>query len=156
VNLNFGYNLGDEVRRRFFLPLWNSYAFWVTYARLDCFDPRAPRVRIADRSPLDRWVLARLNETVRQTGERLADFDAQGATRVAETLVDDLSNWYIRRSRPRFWRSTDDADKASAYATLYEVLVTLVQALAPIIPYVTEEIYQNLVRRVDPAAPVSV
>jgi isoleucyl-tRNA synthetase len=157
TNLNFGYGLGDEVRRRFILPLWNSYSFWVTYARLDGFDPRAARVPVAERAPLDRWILARLNETIRQTGERMADFDAQGATRAAETfVVDDLSNWYIRRSRPRFWRSSDDADKASAHATLYETLVTLAKALAPIIPFITEEIYQNLVRSADPAAPSSV
>jgi isoleucyl-tRNA synthetase len=156
-NLNFGYTLGDDVRRRFILPLWNSYSFWVTYARLDGFDPRAPRVPVAERSALDRWVLARLNETVGQMRERLADFDAQAATRAAEAfVVDDLSNWYIRRSRPRFWRSSDDADKASAHATLYETLVTLTKALAPLIPFLTEEMYQNLVRRVDPAAPESV
>ncbi|HEY8599880.1 MAG TPA: isoleucine--tRNA ligase [Thermomicrobiales bacterium] len=157
TNLNFGYSLGDEVRRRFILPLWNSYSFWVTYARLDGFDPTAPRVPVAERAPLDRWILARLNETIRQTAERMADFDAQGATRAAETfVVDDLSNWYIRRSRPRFWRSSDDADKASAHATLYETLVALAQALAPIVPFLTEEIYQNLVRANDPTAPESV
>ena len=157
TNLNFGYGLGDEVRRRFILPLWNSYSFWVTYARLDGFDPRAPRVPVAERAPLDRWILARLNETIRQTRERLLDYDAQGATRAAETFVtDDLSNWYIRRSRPRFWRSSDDADKAAAHATLYETLATLATLLAPIIPFLTEEMYQNLVRSFDESAPESV
>ncbi|MGN6672089.1 MAG: isoleucine--tRNA ligase, partial [Thermomicrobiales bacterium] len=157
VNLNFGYNLGDEVRRRFILPLWNSYSFWITYARLDGFDPRAPRVPVADRSPLDRWILAGLNELVQQCRERYEDFDAQGVTKAAEAfVVDDLSNWYIRRSRPRFWRSTDDADKAAAHATLYEVLVTLTKALAPIMPFLTAEMYQNLVRGVDASAPASV
>ncbi|MFN8541533.1 MAG: class I tRNA ligase family protein [Thermomicrobiales bacterium] len=157
TNLNFGYNLGDEVRRRFILPLWNSYSFWVTYARLDGWDPRAPRVPVAERAPLDRWVLAKLNELVAGLRDRLGDYDAQGATRLAEAfVVDDLSNWYIRRSRPRFWRTTDDADKAGAHATLYEVLTTLATLLAPIIPYLTDEMYQNLVRSVYPDAPESV
>lgn len=157
VNLNFGYNLGDEVRRRFILPLWNSYSFWVTYARLDGWDPRAPRVPVAERAPLDRWVLAKLNELVAGLRDRLGDYDAQGATKLAEAfVVDDLSNWYIRRSRPRFWRTTDDADKAGAHATLYEVLTTLATLLAPIIPYLTDEMYQNLVRTAYPDAPESV
>ncbi len=157
TNLNFGYGLGDEVRRRFILPLWNSYSFWVTYARLDGFDPRTERVPVAARSALDRWILARLNETVGQMRERLTDFDAQGATRAAESFVtDDLSNWYIRRSRPRFWRSDDGADKASAHATLYETLVTLAQALAPLVPFLAEAIYGNLVRGIVPDAPESV
>jgi isoleucyl-tRNA synthetase len=157
ANLNFGYNIGDEVRRRFILPLWNSYSFWVTYARLDGWDPRAPRVPVAERAPLDRWVLAKLNELVKGLRDRLSDYDAQGATKLAEAfVVDDLSNWYIRRSRPRFWRTTDDADKAGAHATLYEVLVTLSQLLAPIIPYLTDEMHQNLVRAAYPDAPESV
>ncbi|MDP9372509.1 MAG: isoleucine--tRNA ligase [Chloroflexota bacterium] len=147
VNLNFGYGLGDEVRRRFILPLWNSYSFWVTYARIDGFDPRESRPPVAERAPLDRWILARLNETTCLMRERLDDYDAQGATRAAEAFVtDDLSNWYIRRSRARFWGGEDTADKRGAHATLYETLVTLAKLLAPIIPFVTEEIYQNLVR----------
>ncbi|HET8628610.1 MAG TPA: isoleucine--tRNA ligase [Thermomicrobiales bacterium] len=150
VNLNFGYNLGDEVRRRFILPLWNSHSFWTTYARLDGFDPRAHHVPVAERAPLDRWVLARLNETVRVMRDRLDDYDAQGATKAAESfVVDDLSNWYIRRSRPRFWRSSKegrDPDKTAAQSTLYEVLLTLAKALAPLIPFVTEEMYLNLAR----------
>jgi isoleucyl-tRNA synthetase len=157
TNLNFGYGLGDEVRRRFILPLWNSYSFWVTYARLDGWDPRAPRVPVGERAPLDRWVLARLNELTRGLRDRLEDYDAQGATKLAEAfVVDDLSNWYIRRSRPRFWRTTDDLDKAAAHATLYEVLTTLAKLLAPIIPYLTDELYQNLVRAAYPDAPESV
>jgi isoleucyl-tRNA synthetase len=157
TNLNFGYGLGDEVRRRFILPLWNSYSFWVTYARLDGWDPRAPRVPVGERAPLDRWVLARLNELTHGLRDRLEDYDAQGATKLAEAfVVDDLSNWYIRRSRPRFWRTTDDLDKAAAHATLYEVLTTLAKLLAPIIPYLTDELYQNLVRAAYPDAPESV
>lgn len=160
VNLSFGYNLGDEVRRRFILPLWNCYSFWVTYARLDRFDPRVGYIAPAERSTLDRWILARLNVTVRGLRERLADFDAQGATRVAEAFViDDLSNWYIRRSRPRFWRANrdgSDRDKTSAQFTLYESLVTIAKLLAPMLPFLAEELYRNLVLPVEPSAPESV
>jgi isoleucyl-tRNA synthetase len=115
---------------------------------------------VAERAPLDRWVLARLNETVRVMRDRLDDYDAQGTTRAAESfVVDDLSNWYIRRSRPRFWRSSKegrDPDKTAAQSTLYEALLTLARALAPLIPFVTEEMYLNLARGAGDDAPASV
>lgn len=155
-NLLFGYKLADEVRRRFILPLWNVYAFFTTYANL-APEWKAPSWQEAGRhlpdgaQPLDRWILARLNETVERVTERLDDFDAFGATQALERLVDDLSDWYVRRSRRRFW----DGEPA-ALDTLYGVLVTLSRTLAPFIPFLTEDMYQNLVRSVDPDAPVSV
>ncbi len=225
-SINFGYGPADEVRRGMFLTLWNTYAFFVTYAELDGWRPpssmisgagfqpagaagggasgaspasaraesprheeRSPRHDVAqppsvvsapgdaqastendgslpdtpraesprheDRSPrsedtlarteLDRWVLSELHQLVRGVTDRLQDFDAQSATKLVEAFVDDLSNWYVRRSRRRFWKSESDSDKLAAYATLYECLVTLTKLLAPFTPFLAEEMYQNLV-----------
>ncbi|HQZ91255.1 MAG TPA: isoleucine--tRNA ligase [Thermomicrobiales bacterium] len=159
VNLNFGYHIGDEVRRRFILPLWNSYAFFANYAALDGFDPTDPAnaVPLEERTLLDRWILSRLQGVVDDVRACLDDFDAQGATRALERfVVDELSNWYIRRNRRRFWKTEADRDKAAAYQTLREALVTLTMLLAPFLPFTSEEMYDNLVRSVDPEATVSV
>ncbi|MBI3975042.1 MAG: isoleucine--tRNA ligase, partial [Armatimonadetes bacterium] len=156
LNVNFGYGAADEVRRRFLIPLWNVYSFFVTYANLERADIGA---MVRDAPPLrllDRWILSRLHRTVATMRGRLDDFDPAGAARPVEQFIDDLSNWYVRRSRRRFWKSEDDADKRAAYATLYQVLATLSRALAPLLPFVTETIYQNLVRSVDAGAPASV
>ncbi|HEX6383163.1 MAG TPA: DUF5915 domain-containing protein, partial [Anaerolineae bacterium] len=164
-NLLFGYNKGDETRRRFLIPLWNVYAFFVTYATLDEWRPDASeRVgewasdsqtgRLAN-SQLDSWIVERLNETALLMRAALDKYDAERATAAAEAFLDDLSNWYVRRSRRRFWKSEADEDKAAAYATLYHVLVQFVKLLAPFIPFTTEAMYQNLVRNVNPHAPVS-
>ena len=156
-NLNFGWRLLDEVRRTFLLPLWNSYAFFANYARLDGFDPRQHDVPLAERTLLDRWILARLQQVIATVRDRIQDYDSMNAARaIQDFVVDDLSNWYIRRNRRRFWKTESDQDKAAAYLTLYEVLVTLAKLLAPFIPFTTELMYQNLVRRVDPQAPESV
>jgi len=156
-NLLFGYGRADEVRRHFLLPLWNVYSFFVTYARLDGWVPGdgcpPSDCQLTD---LDRWILARLNQVVAQVTERLDDYDAYGATLAVEPFLEDLSNWYVRRSRRRFWKSEHDADKNAAYATLYQVLTTLCRLLAPFVPFVTEAMYQNLVRSVDADAPESV
>ena len=159
VNLNFGYGLGDEVRRRFILPLWNSYAFFINYAALDGFDPTDPAndVPLAERTLLDRWIISRLQAVIEEVNERLADYDAAAATRVLEYFtVEELSNWYIRRNRRRFWKTEADRDKAAAYQTLHEVLTTLCGLLAPFIPFAVEEMYENLVLSVQPDAPVSI
>jgi isoleucyl-tRNA synthetase len=159
VNLNFGYHIGDEVRRRFIIPLWNSYAFFVNYAALDGFDPTDPAnaVPLAERALLDRWVLSRLQGVIGEVRARLDDYDAAAATRVLERfVVEELSNWYIRRNRRRFWKTEADRDKAAAYLTLYEVLTTLAGLLAPFIPFLADELYDNLVRSLQPEAPVSV
>ncbi|HEV8340641.1 MAG TPA: isoleucine--tRNA ligase [bacterium] len=156
LNVNFGYGPADEVRRRFFIPLWNVYSFFVTYANLEAGDVGAMVRAAPPRGLLDRWILSRLERTLATARERLDDFDPAGASRPFEQFVDDLSNWYLRRSRRRFWRSEDDADKHAAYATLYEVLTTLARALAPFLPFLSETIFQNLVRSLDALAPAGV
>ena len=156
TDLLFGYGKADEVRRQFLLPLWNAYTFFVSYARVDGWTPGRGRVEATALTQLDRWILARLNQVVAGVTERLNDYDAYGATLLIEPFIDDLTNWYIRRSRRRFWKSEQDADKNAAYATLYRVLTTLCRLLAPFVPFVTEAMYQNLVRSVDPTAPESV
>ncbi len=155
-NLLFGYSRADETRRRFILPLWNVYSFFVTYARLDGWTPATMKGQTVERSELDRWILSHLQTLVRDMTDSLEDLNPYAATQHAERFVDDLSNWYVRRSRRRFWKSGSDADKLAAYATLYQVLVTLTKLLAPFIPFLTEAMYQNLVRSVDENAPVSV
>jgi isoleucyl-tRNA synthetase len=151
TNLLFGYNRADEVRRQFLIPLWNVYSFFVTYANIDGWtpsdatNPQSTESGDLVGSVLDRWILARLNQVLLGVTEQLDDYDAYGATLAVEPFVDDLSNWYVRRSRRRFWKSEKDADKRAAYATLYKVLTTLCRMLAPIVPFVTEAMYQNLV-----------
>src|SRR5215813_8930235 len=159
-NLLFGYQRADEVRRQFLIPLWNMYHFFVTYVNLDGwepghegFDPTVPEGPTpASDNPLDTWILARLNQVTERCTESLADSDMHSATLAIDEFLDDLSNWYIRRSRRRFWKSTHDLDKHTAYATLYHVLVKLIKLLAPLTPFITEVMYQNLVRAVQPGA----
>ena len=159
-NLLFGFNRGDETRRRFIIPLWNVYAFFVTYANADGWTPggsyRDYLSPVEGNAQLDRWIVVRLDETIRNVRAALDQWDAERATQVLELLLDDLSNWYVRRSRRRFWKSETDADKQAAYATLYHVLVEFTRLLAPFIPFVTEEMYGNLVRSHDAGAPASV
>jgi isoleucyl-tRNA synthetase len=157
-NLLFGYHRGDETRRRFMLTLWNVYSFFVTYARLDNWQPTTERPvsPLPANAQLDDWIRARLDETTLATTDALENYDAERATIAAEGLLDDLSNWYVRRSRRRFWKSGADADKEAAYATLYHLLVEMSKLLAPMIPFTTETMYQNLVRTQDENAPASV
>ena len=138
----------DEIRRQVLIPLWNSYAFFVNYARLDAFDPTAKKIPVADRPEIDRWILSNLQSLTAVANTEMAAFNAPEVCRAAAAFIDDLSNWYIRRNRRRFWRSKDasDTDKTAAYQTLYEVLISLCQILAPMIPFVTERMYQNLVK----------
>ncbi len=152
-DLLFGYKRGDEVRRSFLLPLWNVYSFFVTYANLDGwmpssegFDPGEPEGPAPD-SPalLDRWIVGRLNQIITSLTQSLEASDPMSATFAIEGFLDDLTNWYVRRSRRRFWKSEHDADKNAAYRTLYYVLVRLTRLLAPFTPFVTETMYQNLV-----------
>jgi isoleucyl-tRNA synthetase len=155
-NLLFGYGRADEVRRQFLIPLWNVYSFFVTYANIDDWKPTDEGRKTENETLLDRWILSRLNQVVAQVTDRLDNYDAYSATMAVEPFLDDLTNWYVRRSRRRFWKSEQDADKNAAYATLYEVLTTLCRLLAPITPFVAEVMYQNLVRSVDADAPESV
>jgi isoleucyl-tRNA synthetase len=159
-NLLFGYQRADEVRRQFLIPLWNVYNFLVTYAKLDEWEPGSEAERqatiAASQNPLDKWIMARLNEVISKVTGALENYDAYSATSAINSLLEDLTNWYIRRSRRRFWRSEHDSDKEAAYATLYQVVTTLCRVLAPFTPFVTEVIYQNLVRSSDPTAPESI
>ncbi len=158
-NLNFGPHITDDVRRQFILPLWNSYAFFATYASLDRFDPLAAEFQstLASRPILDRWIISQLHLLTAQVRDALDNYDPDRAARAIERFtIDELSNWYIRRNRRRFWKSENDADKAAAYHTLYECLTTLARLLAPFTPFLAEAMYQNLVRSVDLAGPESV
>lgn len=161
-NLLFGYTIGDEVRRRILIPLWNVYAFFVTYANLDEWTPTSAELMAGSSSPvaahaqLDEWILERVNETAVYVGAALDVYNSEKACQLLEALLDDLSNWYVRRSRRRFWKSEADSDKHAAYLTLYRVLVRFARLLAPIIPFTTEAIYQNLVVSIDDKAPTSI
>ena len=155
TNLRFGYGPGHEVVRRFFLPLWNTYGFLVTYARLDGWTPGAADDDAA-RTLLDRWILSRLDTLVGGVRSAYDEYDAMTATRLIESFVDDLSNWYVRRNRRRFWKGELDDDKRAAYATLHEVLTTLARLMAPILPHLADAMWENLVTTVDADAPDSV
>jgi isoleucyl-tRNA synthetase len=156
VNLNFGYGPGHEVVRRFFLPLWNTYGFFVTYARLDGWTPGQTDGADGARTLLDRWILSRLDGLVGEVRSALDGYDAARATRALEAFSDDLSNWYVRRNRRRFWKGELDADKRAAYATLHEVLVTISRLLAPFVPHLADAIWRNLVSPVNADAADSV
>jgi isoleucyl-tRNA synthetase len=142
-----GMEILDDVVRRFLLTLWNVYSFFVTYANASGFDPSSgSRIPTGERPPLDRWIASQLAATVAEAREGLEGYDATGAGRRIGRFVDDLSNWYVRRARRRFWdpEGTGGADTAAAFQTLYECLVTLSQLLAPFTPFVAEEIWRNL------------
>jgi isoleucyl-tRNA synthetase len=152
----FSVELVGEVVRKFLLTLWNTYAFFTIYANIDNYDPKTPALPVAQRPALDRWILSELNSLVEKVDKALDDFDVTGAARPIQEFVELLSNWYVRRSRRRFWRSEQDEDKRAAYATLYDCLTTLSKLLAPFTPFLAEEIYCNLVSSVDEEARESV
>jgi isoleucyl-tRNA synthetase len=154
-NILFGWHAADEARRRL-LVLWNVYAFFVRYARLAGWTPADPAPAASARPPLDRWILSRTASLARAAGERMADYDALGATRLVDAYVEDLSTWYLRLSRRRFSRNEDPVDRAAAFATLHSSLTVLARATAPILPFLSEALYENLVTTVDPGAPDSV
>ncbi|HWQ12060.1 MAG TPA: isoleucine--tRNA ligase [Roseiflexaceae bacterium] len=148
----FSSGLVSESLRKFLLTLWNTYAFFVTYANLDGWTPERSTVErsmvdVESLAPIDRWALARLNGLVRDVTAAFESYDVTGAARAIEAFVDELSNWYVRRNRRRFWKSEADADKQAAYATLYTCLLTTAKLAAPFVPFVAEAIYQNLVDR---------
>jgi isoleucyl-tRNA synthetase len=145
-----------EAVRKYLLTLWNTYSFFVTYARIDGFDPEEDYVGPEGRSLMDRWALSELQLTVRTVTERLDAYDVTAAGRAIGEFVDELSNWYVRRSRRRFWKGEDDQDKKAAHSTLYECLVAVTKLTAPFTPFIAEALYQNLVANVDDAAPKSV
>ena len=152
----FSQDLVNEVVRRFLLTLWNVYSFFTTYASVDQFHPDQVPADWKPTSELDRWLLSELNSLISQVDRQLENYNPTDAGRRIQDFVDRLSNWYVRRSRRRFWRSENDEDKLSAYAALYTCLTTLCKLLAPLTPFVVEEMYQNLVCGVDGNAPESV
>jgi isoleucyl-tRNA synthetase len=142
--------------RRTLDKIWNVYSFFVSYANIDRFDPTQHQVPVAERSELDRWILSELQMTIREVTEGLEHYDTVKPAAAIQEFLDDLSNWYLRRSRERIWKPELDSDKTAAYLTLYECLTTLVALLSPFMPFMTEELYQNLVRSVNDKAPLSV
>ncbi|MBA7631445.1 Isoleucine--tRNA ligase [subsurface metagenome] len=154
-NLLFGYHHADEVRKKL-LTLWNSYSFFVTYASLDHFNPVKGAVPYEQRTEIDRWLVARTQQLIDTAIAAYENYRTDRLMRAAERYLEDLSNWYIRRNRRRFWKSENDTDKLAAYTTLHEALVTFIKVFAPIIPLITEVIYRNLVCTLDPEAPESV
>ncbi len=150
----FSVDLVGEVIRNFTLTLWNVYSFFVTYANLD--NPQLTDKRVYSENVLDRWLLSELHALVRDVTSAYETYDVTGATRPIEAFVEKLSTWYLRRSRRRFWKSGADADKQAAYGTLYTALVTLSKLIAPAMPFLADELYQNLVRSVDQFAVESV
>jgi isoleucyl-tRNA synthetase len=149
----FSIDLVNEVVTQFWLTLWNTYSFFVTYANLDGWSPEQAAPPVAERDPLDRWIISRLHGLIRQVTEAFENYDAPGATRPIQEFVEALSNWYVRLSRRRFWKAEDSG---SAYATLYEVLTTLSYLLAPTMPFMAEIMHRNLVTTANPDAPDSV
>ena len=150
---------GDAVvegQRKYMGTLWNTYAFYVLYANIDGFNPTEYKLDKSTLSVMDKWILSKLNSAVKTVDACLDSYKITEATRVLESFVDELSNWYVRRSRERFWVKDMPTDKVNAYLTLYTSLVTIAKAAAPLVPFMTEDIYRNLVCSVDPSAPESV
>ena len=145
-----------EYSRKFMGTLWNTYAFFVLYANIDQFDPTQYQLEYEKLSVMDKWLLSRLYSTIREADNDLENYKIPETARALEAFVDDMSNWYVRRSRERFWAKGMEQDKINAYMTLYTALVEFCKAAAPMIPFMTEDIYQNLVRTVDQTAPESI
>lgn len=146
----------QEGQRKFMGTLWNTYAFWVLYANIDNFDPTRYTLEYDKLPVMDRWMLSKMNSMVKTVDNSLMNYQIPEAARSLQEFVDDLSNWYVRRSRERFWAKGMEQDKINAFMTLYTALVTVAKAAAPMIPFMTEQIYQNIVRKVDGNAPESV
>jgi isoleucyl-tRNA synthetase len=152
-NVNFGPVPANDVRSRFVLKLWNTYAFLCNYARLDNFDPAARPVPASEHSDIDRWILSDLQKLVAMAREAFESYDLMKLCLEAERFIDDkVSNWYVRRNRRRFWKSEHGTDKQAAYQTLYAVLATLTKLIAPVMPFLAESMYQNLKTASEPAS----
>ncbi len=145
-----------EGQRKFMGTLWNTYAFFVLYANIDSFDATKYELEYDKLSVMDKWMLSRVNSAVREVDKNLENYKITETTKILDKLVDDMSNWYVRLSRQRFWTKEMTQDKINAYMTLYTALVTIAKASAPMIPFMTEDIYQNLVRSIDKDAPESI
>ncbi|GAB6132727.1 isoleucine--tRNA ligase [Fusicatenibacter saccharivorans] len=145
-----------EGQRKFMGTLWNTYAFFVLYANIDKFDATKYTLEYDKLAVMDKWLLSRLESTVKAVDDNLANYRIPEAAKALQSFVDDMSNWYVRRSRERFWAKGMEQDKINAYMTLYTALVTVAKAAAPMIPFMTEDIYQNLVKSIDASAPESI
>ena len=146
----------DDAQRKFMGTFWNTYAFYVLYANIDNFNPMDYKLEYDKLPPMDKWILSKLNTLVKYVDDCLGTYKITEPARALQSFVDDMSNWYVRRSRERFWAKGMEQDKINAYMTLYTALVTVSKAAAPMIPFMTEEIYQNLVRSIDKDAPESI
>jgi isoleucyl-tRNA synthetase len=155
-NLHFGYKAARLIRGKFINTLWNSYAFWVNYARLIDFSPPPVPAKVCHRPAMDRWLLSRLQRLVSKCRVSFEEYNVRAATREVADFLELLSNWYIRTNRRRFWRSQLDEDTHYAFETLYETLEVLIRLLAPMLPFLTERMYQNLVRPAGDDRPESV
>ena len=145
-----------EGQRKFMGTLWNTYAFYVLYAEIDQFNPMEHTLNYENLPVMDKWLLSKLNSCVKAVDENLGAYKIPEAARAMQEFVDDMSNWYVRRSRERFWAKGMPEDKVNAYMTLYTALVTIIKTAAPMIPFMTEDIYQNLVRNLDSGAKESI
>ena len=154
-NLLFGYGPADEVRKKL-ITLWNVYSFYATYAAVDGFSPSNHPLELNELNILDRWVIAKTHVFIKDGRKSMEQFRVDMFMKSFEIFLEELSNWYVRRNRRRFWKSEDDHDKNSAYATLYHVLTNLIKSIAPVLPFVSETIYQNLVINSEPKSPESV
>ena len=152
----FSGKLVQEGQRKFMGTLWNTYAFFVLYANIDQFDATKYTLDYEKLSVMDKWLLSKLNSAIKGTDENLANYRIPEAAKVLDEFVDDMSNWYVRRGRERYWAKGMEQDKVNAYMTLYTALVTIAQTVAPMLPFMAEDIYQNLVRNIDKDAPLSV
>tara|TARA_A100001037_G_scaffold132779_1_gene120441 strand:- start:490 stop:1764 length:1275 start_codon:yes stop_codon:yes gene_type:complete len=144
-NLLFGYSKADDIRKRL-IGFWNIYSFFCTYASVDSFEPNKNRINPDDYTLLDNWIIAKTNLLIKESHAHYDKFEADKLLKKIELFIDDLSNWYIRRNRRRFWKSENDNDKLVAYQTLYDVLMSVIKILAPILPFVTEHMYRNISR----------
>ena len=143
-------------RSKFLGTLWNTYAFFVLYANIDSFDATKYSLEYDKLPAMDKWLLSKLNTAIREVDTNLDNYRIPEAARVLDDFVDEMSNWYVRRSRERFWAKGMEQDKINAYMTLYTALVTICKCAAPMIPFMTEEIYLNLVKSIDEGAPESI
>ncbi len=146
----------NEGQRKFMGTLWNTYAFYVMYADIDNFDPTKYTLDTANLCAMDRWVLSRLNSLIKNVNEKMANYDITTSARLIQDFTDELSNWYVRRGRERYWAGDMTKDKVDAFMTLYTVLESFARLIAPFVPFISESIYQNIVRTVDSNAPLSV
>ena len=146
----------QEGQRKFMGTLWNTYAFFVLYANIDNFNPMDYTLDYEKLPVMDKWLLSKMNTMIKDVDQDLGSYKIPEAARALESFVDDMSNWYVRRSRERFWAKGMEQDKINAYMTLYTALVNVSKAAAPMIPFMTEDIYRNIVLKVDPSAPESI